>query len=181
MVVLNRHLNGPPPAILKAMPDCPIPLARLVGKMLKKQRRERHASYEELIAHIESVRIQVDPSLPAAIQAVPIGNSSTSEPFKARKDRRAAPDQGMPGEPSPPGKSPRPLQIAVTASVLMLAIAGYILWPKEEKLTAAQRWAREHASEKKAVAASGPPSSLHPPTSAPAAESTSGWQPLFTD
>ncbi len=35
LTVMNLHLSGPPPALLKVMPGCPIPLARLVGKMLK--------------------------------------------------------------------------------------------------------------------------------------------------
>ena len=65
MVVMNQHINSPPPAILKVMPQCPLPLARLVSKMLKKQHRERPASYEELIAAIESVRAQLDPALVA--------------------------------------------------------------------------------------------------------------------
>ena len=63
----------PPPAILKVMPQCPLPLARLVAKMLKKQRRERPASYEELIAQIESVRAQLDPTLARTWQRLRAG------------------------------------------------------------------------------------------------------------
>ena len=59
MAVMSLHRDGPPPAILKVMPHCPVLLARLVSKMLKKQRRERPASYEELIAAIESVQAQL--------------------------------------------------------------------------------------------------------------------------
>ena len=60
MAVMRMHLDAPLPAILKAMPGCPIPLARLVGKMLKKNARERHPSYADLIAEIEMVREQIE-------------------------------------------------------------------------------------------------------------------------
>ncbi len=53
--LIHQHLHAPLPAILKVMPSCPLPLARLVGKMLKKQRPERQQSYEELLEQIASV------------------------------------------------------------------------------------------------------------------------------
>ncbi len=65
LTVLNQHLSGPPPAILKVMPQLPIPLARLVARMLKKIWRERHASYEELIAEIERVQAAIAPPVVA--------------------------------------------------------------------------------------------------------------------
>ncbi|MCX6897366.1 MAG: SUMF1/EgtB/PvdO family nonheme iron enzyme [Verrucomicrobia bacterium] len=55
MSVMNLHVNAPPPAMFKVWPQCPMPLALLVGKMLKKNPRERHASYEELIAELTAV------------------------------------------------------------------------------------------------------------------------------
>jgi len=55
MVVMGLHVNAPPPAMFKVWPQCPMPLALLVGKMLKKNPRERHASYEELIAELTAV------------------------------------------------------------------------------------------------------------------------------
>ena len=61
ITVIRQHLDAPLPAIMKVWPQCPLPLARLVAKMLKKGRHERHASYAELIAQIESVWAQLEP------------------------------------------------------------------------------------------------------------------------
>ena len=38
ITIIRRHLDAPLPAIMKVLPQCPIPLARLVGRMLKKSR-----------------------------------------------------------------------------------------------------------------------------------------------
>ena len=58
---LYQHIHAPLPALTRAWPQCPLTLARLVRKMLKKARGERHASYAELIAQIESVWPQIAP------------------------------------------------------------------------------------------------------------------------
>jgi serine/threonine protein kinase len=51
--IINMHITGPPPAIMKVMPECPVPLGRIVNKMVRKARHERHQTYEELIAAME--------------------------------------------------------------------------------------------------------------------------------
>jgi serine/threonine protein kinase len=56
MAVIIKHVNEPPPEILGAQPDCPVPLAKLAGKMLAKNRNDRPQSYEELIAELITVR-----------------------------------------------------------------------------------------------------------------------------
>ncbi len=66
MAVMNLHVNAPPPAIFKVWPTCPMPLALLVGKMLKKNPRERHASYEELIAELTAVHDKIAAAQTAA-------------------------------------------------------------------------------------------------------------------
>ena len=55
IVIMMKHVNDPPPAIFKAWPTCPMYLGRLVGRMLAKQRHERPASYEELVAELMTV------------------------------------------------------------------------------------------------------------------------------
>ncbi|MEQ1859731.1 MAG: bifunctional serine/threonine-protein kinase/formylglycine-generating enzyme family protein [Chthoniobacteraceae bacterium] len=55
VAIVHKHLNAPPPGLLKALPGCPLPVALLVGRMLKKNARDRHASYDELIAEIEAL------------------------------------------------------------------------------------------------------------------------------
>jgi len=159
LVVMSQHLNAPPPAILKVMPHCPLPLGRLVSKMMKKQRRERYSSYEELITAIEIVRAQLDPTLlaptiPAALQHH-APDAMTPSPTPAGKTRRAGPDQGTAGGRPQPAKSRLPLYGGIAAGFVALSIVAWLAWPKEEKLTAAQRWAHDHAGEKKAEAESG--------------------------
>ncbi len=108
LTVLNQHLSAPPPAILKVMPQLPIPLARLVARMLKKIWRERHASYEELIAEIERVQAAIAPpavAIESPLPAVP-----------------APPPALQP----PPRKSKVPLYGAVLA-VLVLS-ASFAVW-----------------------------------------------------
>jgi len=133
------------------MPQCPLPLARLVAKMLKKQRRERYGSYEELIAALESVRAQLDPALaaptapPAAGVDERVGTDRRSDlseaiPGNAEEGRRAAPT--LP-------KSKWPLYGGIAAGLLVLGASAWLIWPKEEKLTKAQIYAREHAGNRK--------------------------------
>ncbi|MCX6907660.1 MAG: SUMF1/EgtB/PvdO family nonheme iron enzyme, partial [Verrucomicrobia bacterium] len=59
MTVMGLHVNAPPPAMFKTWPQCPMPLALLVGKMLKKNPRERYASYDELIAELTAVHDKI--------------------------------------------------------------------------------------------------------------------------
>jgi formylglycine-generating enzyme required for sulfatase activity/class 3 adenylate cyclase/tRNA A-37 threonylcarbamoyl transferase component Bud32 len=66
MAVMNLHVNSPPPAIFKAWPQCPMPLGLLVGKMLKKNPRERHASYEELLDELRAVHEKLTQARTAA-------------------------------------------------------------------------------------------------------------------
>jgi Protein kinase domain/Sulfatase-modifying factor enzyme 1 len=150
MVVMNQHINAPPPAILKVMPQCPLPLGRLVSKMLKKQRRERHASYEELIAAIESVRAALDPTLAAPALRAPSRPEPITPVAAAGTFARDVLIQGRPGGASRPAPKKGALYGSIGAGVLALGIAGFTLWPKEEKLTQAQIYARQHPSEHQA-------------------------------
>jgi len=85
MSVMRMHLDAPVPALLKALPGCPIPLARLVGKMLKKHPRERHPSYADLIAEIEMLRDQIESG------ATHAGPSKVVEAWKQVGDIETAP------------------------------------------------------------------------------------------
>ena len=126
VAIFHHHLHSPPPAILKVLPQCPVPLARLVAKMLKKQKRERQASYEELIAQIESVRAQLDPTLAAPATPAP-------EPAEVGTPRRGvlatdatSGEEGRRGAPSLPPKS-APLYGGIAAAVLVLGLAGWLV------------------------------------------------------
>jgi serine/threonine-protein kinase len=124
--VMNMHVNAAPPAILKVLPQCPLPLARLVGKMLRKQRRERHASYEELIAQLESVQALLDftrtvPSASATGAPAEAGPLRHGVPSEATQSTKA---EGRRGASSLPKKSSLPRYGGIAAGVLVLGIAG---------------------------------------------------------
>ncbi|MCX6900053.1 MAG: serine/threonine-protein kinase [Verrucomicrobia bacterium] len=57
--VMTQHCYGPLPAIAQAVPGCPAVLVLLVNRMLAKNRDERHASHDDLIAHLLEVREQI--------------------------------------------------------------------------------------------------------------------------
>ncbi|MBM4079734.1 MAG: hypothetical protein FJ278_08545, partial [Planctomycetes bacterium] len=54
--VMLKQVREPPPAMVKEWPSCPPELDQLLGKMLAKQRRERHQSHDELINDLTRVR-----------------------------------------------------------------------------------------------------------------------------
>lgn len=186
LAVMSMHLNAPPPAILKAMPQCPIPLARLVGKMLKKQRRERHASYEELIAQMESARAALDPSY--AAPSIPAPRRSAASVANTPAPALAAPIL-------PARKTSKKLALygGIAGGVVALGIVAWLIWPREEKLTAAQRYARDHAGEKSAEPeqSAAPTNTIRERLPSPATTGdthaavsaslpNTGWQPLVS-
>lgn len=133
LTVMNLHLSGPPPAILKALPGCPIPLARLVGKMLKKQRHERHQSYEELIQQLESVH--------TLLETGPIDTGTEARLAKWR-EVGGGPSATPPPPPRPAPaagrKSQLPLYGGLAAGFVALGGAVVFLWLKGEKQGNAQ-------------------------------------------
>jgi Leucine-rich repeat (LRR) protein len=67
MAIIHKHIYDPPPGILVKMPDCPMPLVFLLGKMMAKQPHARHQSYTELIAEMRRVHYQLlEPVAPPA-------------------------------------------------------------------------------------------------------------------
>jgi serine/threonine-protein kinase len=74
LTIISMHLHAPAPAILKVLPDCPLPLARLVSRMLRKARRERPQTYEELIVSMEQVLAHLETGAPVESVA-PAGGS----------------------------------------------------------------------------------------------------------
>jgi len=71
LALVLKHVIEPPPDIRAVMPDCPPPLAVLIGKMMAKDRNQRHASYEELIAELWQVNDALRQPQPA-VAATPV-------------------------------------------------------------------------------------------------------------
>ena len=186
ITIIRQHLDAPLPAILKVWPQCPVPLARLVGKMLKKSRYERHANYAELIAQIESVWAQLDP---LSFNPEAFAPPAKPDPDATLLDTPPTPRATVTLPPSaPPPKSKAPLYAGLAAGVFALAGAAFVFWPKEEKLTKAELYARQQEAER--AAAKPEPGGILPsalPASAGdqeaearklAATTGSAWQPL---
>ncbi|MBI5683891.1 MAG: protein kinase [Verrucomicrobia bacterium] len=59
MAIIHKHIYDPPPGILVKMPNCPMPLVFLLGKMMAKLPKARQQSYTELIAELRRVHYQL--------------------------------------------------------------------------------------------------------------------------
>ena len=159
---MNQHINAPPPAILKVCRSARSRSARLVGKMLKKGKHERHASYAELIgADRKRVGAARAAALPRRIRA-----GVASEPAVRRASHMRPASGSRPATapaPRTPTKSKLPLYSAIAVAVLCLIIGGvfFLLPKKEEPLTLAQIAMAKREAEARAQAAAA--------TSAPAA------------
>ena len=143
ITIIRQHLDAPLPAIMKVWPQCPVPLARLVGRMLKKSRHERSASYTELLGQIDSVWAQIDP----------VGHSP--EAFAPPPRHVEAEVTAPPAEPLRPRPAPRSkglLYGGLAAGVLVLAAVALIFWPKPEPLTKAQIMAAQRSAAARASA-----------------------------
>ncbi|MFZ2644307.1 MAG: protein kinase [Verrucomicrobiia bacterium] len=78
MAIIHKHIYDPLPPITAKIPDCPVPLALLLAKMMSKMMSKypdaRHQSYAELIADMQQLRYQllepVKPPPPTATSGV---------------------------------------------------------------------------------------------------------------
>jgi serine/threonine protein kinase len=124
--VVALQLTAPPPSILKVMPDCPLPVARLVSRMLKKSRHERPGSHEELIGELEHARAQIESG------AMKAGSSPLVQAWKEIGDASA--------KDSPTAEeSSHTRWIAIAAGVLVVAGLGWLLAPTAERQAFKQR------------------------------------------
>jgi len=74
MSIMVRQIHDPPPAILKVLPTCPLPVVLLLNKMLAKHPSGRHGSYDELIADMRRVHDMLgQPQSVAPVSPVPTG------------------------------------------------------------------------------------------------------------
>jgi formylglycine-generating enzyme required for sulfatase activity len=75
MVLIMKHVNDPTPDIFEALPECPRKLGVMVGRMMAKNRDDRPASYDELIAGLweanENLSGNTEIGRPPATPALP--------------------------------------------------------------------------------------------------------------
>ncbi|MCX6910577.1 MAG: SUMF1/EgtB/PvdO family nonheme iron enzyme, partial [Verrucomicrobia bacterium] len=125
MVIMMKHINDPPPAIFRVWPACPMPLGRLVGKMVAKRRQERHANYEELVADLMQVHEklrQTESVAPVATTPAPTGGAAAVADTvpKAKQTGTAVTTQTKLGN--------RKLVYAAGGVCAALALAGVLWW-----------------------------------------------------
>ncbi|MCX6907937.1 MAG: SUMF1/EgtB/PvdO family nonheme iron enzyme, partial [Verrucomicrobia bacterium] len=103
MSIMVRQIHDPPPAILKVLPTCPLPVVLLLNKMLAKHPTGRHASYDELIADMRRVHDMLG-------QPQPVAPVSPAPAGAAAKKKSAA------------------MIWAATAGVAVLLAVGLFVW-----------------------------------------------------
>jgi serine/threonine protein kinase/Leucine-rich repeat (LRR) protein len=110
--VIAKQITEPPPAILTVAPDCPMPVVKLLAKMLAKHPTARQQSYEELIEDLRRTHEQiVNPSR------------------RGRREEAVVP-AAEPAEPPHVGsyiKKPAVLYTAMTTATI-IALAGVLVW-----------------------------------------------------
>ncbi|HEV7402824.1 MAG TPA: bifunctional serine/threonine-protein kinase/formylglycine-generating enzyme family protein [Chthoniobacteraceae bacterium] len=157
LTVMSMHLNSPPPAIMKVLPRCPMPVGRLVNKMLRKSRHERPQSYEELIAAMEAAQAQLE-----------LGPTGASPLVSAWRQIGAAGGLQRGSAPTPAGKAPtqpalpaarrKKPALWMSAALLVLGVALGIIYlgrpappkPAPPRPTAAKAGAPETEAPKPA-------------------------------
>jgi len=159
--IARAHLDAPLPAIIKALPGCPMPLVRLVGRMLRKTPRERHGTYEDLIAEMDWVREQIEG-----------GAALTATAPRAAAPTTSAPTPRTPATAATAKAKPNTMLYAgIAGAVLVVAALAWWLVPAKPKKTTGV------AATTKATAPSPPATSA----STPATTSADGWQPLLSE
>lgn len=115
--LINQHLNAPVPGLLKVMPGCPMPVVRLFGKMVRKNRHERQGSYSELIAQMEGVLEQFqNPNTGTILAPTVIPTSPSASPGTTRSSAPAL---------SAPTKSPTALYAGIAVLAVVVVAAGF--------------------------------------------------------
>jgi len=109
MAVMTKHVHEPPPAILKVLPTCPMPVVFLLNKMLAKNPAARPQTYDELLADLHRVHTQ-------------LAQPQAATPAAAPKPAEAAAT-----------KKPPVAIYAAAAVAALLVIAGLMFWPSSGK------------------------------------------------
>jgi serine/threonine protein kinase len=174
--LVNMHINGAPPAIMKVLPQCPILLGRLVNKLVRKAKHERHQSYEELIAAIEAAMEQIaNPSTgpSATVEAwKEIGRAeqgflpARGAALKASSAERPASTPRLPGEANLTSPSRRVAMrwagVGAAALVIVVAAGLFLLNRKPEKRTELRPTTASNRSAQPVQASSSPAGGINP-------------------
>ena len=164
--IMNKHVNAPPPVLFKELPGCPMPVARLVGRMLKKNPRERHESYDELIAEIEALR----KTLKSGGPATPIRPPASPTPTKPPAVPVPQATSTRPTAPTPAARETSKGRLWLVGSLIILVLAALVALLSPPT--------RNRAKPTGPVSS---PAATHQDTHLPNTASSVPWHPLFSD
>ena len=100
--IMFKHVNEPPPDVLQVWPQCPQVLAALIAKMVQKKPEDRFQSYEELLAEIKTVSVELRNWKPHVV--VPVsGSANWPKPLTPGAVEKKEPTQAPPA----PEKKPQ--------------------------------------------------------------------------
>jgi hypothetical protein len=105
-----KQVNDPPPNILTVMPNCPGAVAVLLQKMMRKDRAQRHASYQDLLSELAAVHSSLEQAQEAAqaLKTIAIQTATTAPTSVQEVEPRQVTANPPPAlSPSPPGDKPR--------------------------------------------------------------------------
>ena len=86
---LTRHAKSPAPDVRDLRPDVPAGITSIIQRMMAKRPEDRFASYDDLIAALDSVPLE-EMAKASAVASIPLADTSDD-------DRPAPPDRPMAG------------------------------------------------------------------------------------
>ncbi len=114
--IMNKHVNEPPPTILKVLPTCPTPVVLLLAKMLAKNPNDRYQDYDELVTDLRDAHQQLT-------------NPQASPPVAANESPKPA-----------SAKASFAIIYGVAGVVAIAVLAGVMLWaPWKERGTSGHK------------------------------------------
>jgi tRNA A-37 threonylcarbamoyl transferase component Bud32 len=146
--IMMKHVTAPVPVLKDAWPECPLVLNEVVGKMMKKNPADRQQDYAEVIGELrQAYEMVANQDAPTMVVPEPVPQpKATPLPTPAPKPRAVAAKV----QPPTATKSQLPLYAAIAAVVGAIVIVCFFVFkPKEPQLTEAQRWAQDHAGDKR--------------------------------
>jgi hypothetical protein len=165
--IIHQHLHSPLPAILKELPQCPMPVVRLLGRMLKKNPRERHTSHDELIADMERAQASLETG----------GTNTVASDLVAAwrelgEGARPTPSQAIR---TPMPRAAKPMSLYIGVAVAVTALAGLLLWSPWKERAPGSVVAKARGNDAKAPVGTIDSTSASTPPPAAAQKAVGKW------
>jgi type II secretory pathway component PulM len=131
LALMYQHVHEPPPDIARDWPECPAPLAQMIGRMIQKKPDDRFQSYEDLLAGLKSVMAALQ-STGAPQVVLPGAAAPVPDPTPANAS--TVPDPAAAVTVPVPGRRWRAVSIAAgVVAVLVLVGTVVLVWnPRQQ-------------------------------------------------